>query len=555
MIWQGREFSQRNGSSFTPVTGNVLQRKCSCNKSGREEECEACAKKKPAALQRKPGNGPAISKIPSLVKDVLHAPGRELDPDTRFSMGSHFNHDFSKVRVHTDAKAAESARAVNALAYTVGEKVVFNTGQYNPGNREGQQLLAHELTHVVQQSGTAIQEDNLRIGQPDDSFEQEAANQAGQVKTGESKGGDQASPAQLTGAAFVQRQPAGPSGVPSLVAPLHLPAESSTIGEDESITVKNPKLVTLAASYKQMAAEKPGAYIKLSTYLSESSKMNSAQAAKERTQLQRRMVAVQSALIELSVPADKIQIEPATTFARTGAGQISANLYESPRQLPSLSLPTPSLGLGPVAPPSPGAASPSLSELLSFRFNAGPLQFAVEIPKSAAIKLPVAISAAKTLSFALKAESSGDFSFTIALNGSRHLQVAAKAALKVDKDKGTSGSAGLEITTTKTVCSAPSPESLKAKITASGEKLTKAMKELETVIPDERHSKLLDIAGAIGEMYDAVDKSKSACKEVPRATINLGVQGPIAPSDAALNDPDPSKRSGSYIGGSVTFPF
>ena len=57
------------------------------------------------------------------------------------------------MRVHTDAKAAESARAVKRLAYTVGRDVVFGAGRYAPGTTEGDRLLAHELTHVVQQSG------------------------------------------------------------------------------------------------------------------------------------------------------------------------------------------------------------------------------------------------------------------------------------------------------------------------------------------------------------------------------------------------------------------
>lgn len=63
-----------------------------------------------------------------------------------------FGYDFSQVRVHTDAKAAESARAVNALAFTVGRDVAFGAGQYAPGTTEGKRLLAHELTHVVQQN-------------------------------------------------------------------------------------------------------------------------------------------------------------------------------------------------------------------------------------------------------------------------------------------------------------------------------------------------------------------------------------------------------------------
>jgi hypothetical protein len=70
-------------------------------------------------------------------------------------MEPRFGHDFSQVRVHTEAKAAESARAVNALAYTVGRALVFGAGQYAPGTTEGWRLLAHELAHTVQQAPEA----------------------------------------------------------------------------------------------------------------------------------------------------------------------------------------------------------------------------------------------------------------------------------------------------------------------------------------------------------------------------------------------------------------
>lgn len=89
---------------------------------------------------------------PASVHEVLRSSGRTLDPAPRGFMESRFGHDFSQVRVHTDAKAAESASAVNALAYTVGRDVVFGAGRYAPGTTEGDRLLAHELTHVVQQS-------------------------------------------------------------------------------------------------------------------------------------------------------------------------------------------------------------------------------------------------------------------------------------------------------------------------------------------------------------------------------------------------------------------
>lgn len=92
-------------------------------------------------------------KLPSFVHEVLHSPGQPLDPSIRAFMEPRFGYDFSRVRVHTDAESAESARAVGARAYTVGWDVVFGTGQYEPETRMGRQLLAHELTHILQQSG------------------------------------------------------------------------------------------------------------------------------------------------------------------------------------------------------------------------------------------------------------------------------------------------------------------------------------------------------------------------------------------------------------------
>ena len=235
-----------------------------------------------------------------------------------------------------------------------------------------------------------------------------------------------------------------------------------------------------------------------------------------------------------------------------GAGQITASLYKAPQALPSFGLP---IGPPSKAPGTTGGAGPSLGDMLSFHFKAGPAEFAVELPKSAAVKLPVALSAAASLAFELKAEAPGDFSFSITLDAQPHLRVAAKAAVKVDKDKGTSGSAGLEISTLKPVCNAPSPDALRTKITASGEKLKKAMGEIGAATDMDRLEKLTQIAGAIGEMYDAVEKSKAACKPVPSAMLNLGVQTPLKPKDDAVNDPDPNKRPSTYIGGTLTIPF
>jgi hypothetical protein len=87
----------------------------------------------------------------TVVQPVLQSGGSPLDDDTRDFMESRFGHDFGAVRVHTGAQAERSAEAVNARAYTVGPDVVFGAGAYAPGTHAGKQLIAHELTHVVQQ--------------------------------------------------------------------------------------------------------------------------------------------------------------------------------------------------------------------------------------------------------------------------------------------------------------------------------------------------------------------------------------------------------------------
>jgi pyrrolidone-carboxylate peptidase len=113
---------------------------------------------------------------PPIVHTTLRSPGQPLESSTRALMESGFGHDFSRVRVHTDGHAAESARAINALAYTVGQQIVFGHGQYQPATAAGRRLLSHELTHTIQQS--AVQStpntSRLTINPHDDAHESEA---------------------------------------------------------------------------------------------------------------------------------------------------------------------------------------------------------------------------------------------------------------------------------------------------------------------------------------------------------------------------------------------
>jgi len=91
---------------------------------------------------------------PRVVHEVLRTPGRPMDAATQHLMERRLAYNFGGVRIHDDARAAESAQAVQAFAYAVGNHVVFARGLYNPATRDGSHLLAHELAHVAQQGGT-----------------------------------------------------------------------------------------------------------------------------------------------------------------------------------------------------------------------------------------------------------------------------------------------------------------------------------------------------------------------------------------------------------------
>jgi hypothetical protein len=196
--------------SFTTVSNKLLQRKCACGGTpGPTGECAECRRKH---AHGRPAERHEPTSLPPIVHEVLRSPGELLDAATRAFMEPRFGHafgdvrvhpvaptvarsgpavgrpgdvyeleadrvadevtrsahrssatggqprlghDFGGVQVHTDSKAAESARAINAEAYTVGNSVVFGAGKFRPQTADGRRLLAHELTHVVQQTGDA----------------------------------------------------------------------------------------------------------------------------------------------------------------------------------------------------------------------------------------------------------------------------------------------------------------------------------------------------------------------------------------------------------------
>jgi Domain of unknown function (DUF4157)/Novel toxin 16 len=118
------------------------------------------------------------AQIPPVVDDVNRSGGKPMDAPLRDRFETAFGWSFANVRIHNDAHAAQAARAVNALAYTSGNHVVFADGQFAPGSASGRRLLAHELAHVVQQANGPVRPG---ISQPGDAAEREADRLANSV--------------------------------------------------------------------------------------------------------------------------------------------------------------------------------------------------------------------------------------------------------------------------------------------------------------------------------------------------------------------------------------
>jgi Domain of unknown function (DUF4157) len=139
-------------------------------------------------LQRAAGNAGTAALIEeerSPVHDVVGSGGASLEPGLRADMEGRFGQDFGDVRIHNDDAAHQSAKSVNAQAYTVGSSIVFQRDKYDPGSAAGQHMLAHELTHVVQQrSGPVDGTDaggGVKVSDPSDRFEREAVANADRV--------------------------------------------------------------------------------------------------------------------------------------------------------------------------------------------------------------------------------------------------------------------------------------------------------------------------------------------------------------------------------------
>ena len=141
--------SRKSSSSSHGDLGSIqLKSNCACGGG-----CPRCAMEQEALQKKeKPASGSASQKPSVAVNEALSGPGSMMAPGTRQFMENRFNRDFGNVRIHTDGRAANSAEMINARAYTKQNDIVFGPGQYQPESPGGKRLLAHELTHVVQQN-------------------------------------------------------------------------------------------------------------------------------------------------------------------------------------------------------------------------------------------------------------------------------------------------------------------------------------------------------------------------------------------------------------------
>ncbi len=152
---------------------------------GAGQSSDSDREQKPAVMQRKAAGAVDAGPAPAIVDQVLRSSGRPLEKATRDYFEPRFGCDFSKVRVHTGAQAAESARAVHAHAYTVGNNIAFASGLYAPESSQGRRLLAHELAHTVQQASiNTSSHERPALGALGDTHEQAAERIGNEVHGG-----------------------------------------------------------------------------------------------------------------------------------------------------------------------------------------------------------------------------------------------------------------------------------------------------------------------------------------------------------------------------------
>lgn len=166
--------AQQKAFVESPPKSSLLQRTCACGRHIMAGgECSTCRNEQ-TSLQRSTLSNAQVGAAPPLVHQVLRSPGQPLDATTRGLAEARFGHDFSRVRIHSDARAAASAEMVQALGYTVGQHIILGARMPSLGTIASRMLLAHELVHVQQQPSISSPPADLEVASPLSPAEQEA---------------------------------------------------------------------------------------------------------------------------------------------------------------------------------------------------------------------------------------------------------------------------------------------------------------------------------------------------------------------------------------------
>ncbi|MGF1643978.1 MAG: DUF4157 domain-containing protein [Thiotrichales bacterium] len=447
------------------------------------------------------------------IATVLHTAGRPLDGSTRHAMEARFGHDFGQVRVHDDARAQRSAMQIAARAYTVGEHIVFGSGQ----SPAATQLLAHELAHVVQQrTPGSAQSDTTRL--------EAEANRAARTASANRP---------TTPRAAIQRE--------------H--------------TTTDPRVARGERPRDRDA--RPMASRDLSPTAPRLARDAVSDAEAERNATAAEAACDFATLCPLSMHAPGV-----VSRARVLDAFLRCHPGVSPTQLvggnPCL---TPNFGRPSPPPPRPGTtpAAPARGRRgaggglalpsTTIRFNLGPASVSVDLPASLAVRLPIPFRGATQVALALNA-SPTEFSFGVTINSIPHVRIGAEARVTT----AGAGSAGLTIQTTRTVCRAVDPATARSSLQRAGERLHGAIaavqnppapaadaSELERTFAP--HARLADVVSALANVHETVERVRAPCREVPVATFRFGVQGP-------LTTPEPGSRPpASFVGGSLELRF
>lgn len=479
-------------ASSTAVASPVLRRKCACGNHAAGGECESCKQR----LRRKGGVGESLHAVPGIVHDVLNTPGLPLDAATRSWMEPRFGHDFSAVRVHTDAVAARSAEQVDALAYTVGEHVAFATGRYAPASPSGRHLLAHELTHVVQQSGG-------RAG-------------AGSVAHDEAEA-DRSADAVVAGHALPPISASRPALRKQHATTAPTGSTAASVDADAARAEEHCDLQALCRQHFQH---------------------------RDRVD-QARVTAAYRRCAPGSLSVVSPGLDPCLSIAA---------VPPAPEGTPTGPRATPPTHPAPTAPGSGSGASGSSGGLhlpsTTLDFHLGDLQVQLDLPSSLTATLPISYQGVQVLSFRIEAGTSGEFSLTITLNAVPHVRISLRAGVSVGDHP--SASAGLVIEATDTVCRAQDPETARAALQRAGNQLRDAVRAAQRSPQVEA---LRDVVAGIVAVHGAIEAARAHCHQVPSVRVELGAHAPLGPFSPSTPPTDADRGAAPYVGGTVTIPF